>query len=333
MKISLITTVYNEGKTIDVFLKSIAQQTQLPDELVITDAGSIDNTVEKLKKYQTAAKFPVKIIIKRGNRSVGRNEAIKQARGEILACSDAGCILEKSWLKNITKPFNIRHPRGSGDLNLAPQKKHSIDVVSGFYLPKTTNIFEQCLATYTCTMYDKIDRDNFLPSSRSIAFTKSAWEKVEGYPSYLNTCEDLVFATRLKKAGCTFIFAEDTIVYWPQRKNLLQAFQQFFSYALGDGQARFIRPQVPLLFLRYGVVISLVIIGIFMYTKVIISALLTGFVFYIIWAINKNYHYINHSNALLYLPLLQFTADIAVLFGTSIGMLYYVLCKQPRLKK
>jgi glycosyltransferase involved in cell wall biosynthesis len=48
MKTSLITTVYNEQNSISDFLKSIFEQTLLPDEIVIVDGGSKDQTVQMI---------------------------------------------------------------------------------------------------------------------------------------------------------------------------------------------------------------------------------------------------------------------------------------------
>lgn len=304
MHISFITTVYNEHITIDQFLNTILSQTKLPKEIIITDAGSTDKTLQKIKQFQKNTTVPITLIHKEGNRSIGRNQAIKRAKGEIIACSDAGCILDKNWLKNITKPF----------------KDKKIDVVSGYYTPKTKTTFEQALSTYTCVMPDKVDPNNFLPSSRSIAFKKQAWKTVGGYPENLDTCEDLIFAQNLKKRGYKFIFAKNAIVHWPQRKNLLQSWKQFYSYALGDGQARFIRKQTPFLYLRYLLGTILAIIAIITKNNFLFSIISSMFILYLIWSIQKNYKYVRNKKAFFYLPLLQLTADSAVILGTTIGL-------------
>ena len=57
----------------------------------------------KLKIQSYSSKF--KVIKKRGNRSVGRNEGIKRSTGDIVAITDAGCILDRNWIKNIAAPF------------------------------------------------------------------------------------------------------------------------------------------------------------------------------------------------------------------------------------
>ncbi|HXT84033.1 MAG TPA: glycosyltransferase, partial [Verrucomicrobiae bacterium] len=103
MKISFITTVYNEEKTIDKLLNSLFRQSKMPEEIIIVDGGSSDNTIKKIHKFQMKTinhKLRFVLLIKKGNRSVARNEAVKQAKGEIIVCSDAGCILDKNWILN-----------------------------------------------------------------------------------------------------------------------------------------------------------------------------------------------------------------------------------------
>jgi glycosyltransferase involved in cell wall biosynthesis len=48
-KLSFITTIYNEEKTIEKFLDSLFFQTKKVNEIIIVDGGSTDTTVEKIK--------------------------------------------------------------------------------------------------------------------------------------------------------------------------------------------------------------------------------------------------------------------------------------------
>lgn len=300
---SLVTTVYNESSSIEEFLNSIKLQTKKPTEMLIVDAGSKDGTQEIIKKFIKENKnLKIKLFIKKGNRSIGRNEGIKKAKNEIIAITDAGCILKKNWLEEITKPF--------------VNKK--IEVVAGFYHPLVENIFQKSLASYTCVMKDELNKD-FLPSSRSISFKKTAWEKIGGYPENLDTCEDLVFASKLKREGFKFFINSKAIVIWPQKNNLVEAFTQFFSYAIGDGKAHYFRRGTPFLFLRALIFIILIIIS---FKNVSFFYILISLVIlYLIWSILKNYKYVKNYLALIYLPVLQVTSDIAVFSGTIVGFL------------
>jgi glycosyltransferase involved in cell wall biosynthesis len=314
MKASVVSTVLNEEKSVEKFIDSIASQSVTPLELVITDAASKDKTVDlikrKIKEY--SKKFKIVLITKKGNRSVGRNEAIKKSNGKYIAVTDVGCIPDNDWLKNITKPFI---------------KNNSIDVVSGYYKPTYKNIFEKSLSTYTSVMPDKLNADYYVPSSRSIAFRKEAWKNIGGYPENLDTCEDLVFAKKLKEKNFKFILAADAIVKWPQRRNLVEASKQFFSYAKGDGFAKYFRPNTPYLFLRYVFAAYLLFIALIIKSMALNVIIVLGALSYVAWAINKNYKYVNDIRGYFYLPLLQFTSDISVILGTSIGFIQQISFK------
>lgn len=310
IKTTLITTVLNEERTISLFLDSVKKQTAKVDEVIIVDGGSVDNTVNIVNRYRQKVKsLRIQFYIYKGNRSQGRNYAIKKAKSNIILCTDVGCILDKNWASKIIKPFYSART----------------DVVSGFYRPRTRSIFEKCLSTYTCTMPDKVNPENFLPSSRSVAFKKKAWKEVGGYPEYLDTCEDLVFDKKLKGKKFNFKFQKDAYVWWPQRKNIYEAFLQFLSYAKGDGRARYIRRQVPLIYARYVFgffLLYFAVINSFYFLYILITV---AFVLYLLWAVLKNYKYVNESAAFLYLPILQIISDFAVLIGTTYGLAVYLV--------
>lgn len=306
MKISFITTVYNEEKTIKKFFDSLLSQTKLPDEIIIVDGNSTDETVERVKLIESQfkkKKVTFKTIIKEGNRSIGRNEAIKNATGDIIVCSDSGNILDKDWLKNIVAPF----------------KNKQVDVVAGYYKGKAKNIFQKCLIPYALVMPDKVDPDNFLPATRSVAFTKIIWKKVGGFDEELSHNEDYVFANKLKEKKANIVFAKDAIVNWIPRTTYKQAFVMFWRFAFGDAEAGILRTNVLLLLTRYFFGFYFIFLSI-LYRSIYSVVFLFGlFLFYLLWSIKKNYKYVNNVQGFVILPLLQLTADAAVLSGTLLG--------------
>ena len=52
MRVSVIATVLNEGPSIRVLLDSVLNQTRAPDEVIIVDGGSTDDTVQIIESYR-----------------------------------------------------------------------------------------------------------------------------------------------------------------------------------------------------------------------------------------------------------------------------------------
>ncbi|HEX8219401.1 MAG TPA: glycosyltransferase [Chloroflexia bacterium] len=222
MPISLIMTVRNEAASIARLLDSVLAQTLQPDEVVIADGGSTDGTQEVISSYMD--RLPVRLLALPGaNISEGRNAAIRNARYDIIAATDAGVRLEPGWLAALVGPL-----LEEGD---------AVDVVSGFFLPDPQTPFEVAMGATVLPALEEIDPATFLPSSRSVAFRKAAWEAVGGYPEWLDYSEDLVFDLRLKESGYRFRFAPEARVHFRPRSNLRAFFLQYYRYARGDGKA------------------------------------------------------------------------------------------------
>lgn len=219
--ISLIATVLNEGDAIRTLMDSILRQTRQPDEVVIVDGGSSDDTVAILRAYQD--RLPLRLLVEAGcNISQGRNRAIRAAQGEIIAVTDAGVRLEADWLEKITAPL---------------RDDPALHVVGGFFRADPQSAFEIALGAATLPLEDEIDAASFLPSSRSLALRKGAALEAGLYPEWLDYCEDLIFDLRLRRVAQPFAFAGSALVHFRPRATLRQFFRQYFLYARGDGKA------------------------------------------------------------------------------------------------
>jgi glycosyltransferase involved in cell wall biosynthesis len=217
--VSLVATVRDELATIDALLASVGAQTRPPDEVVIADGGSRDGTRERLAEWSD--RLPIKVVDAPGSTIArGRNLAIRAARGDLIAVTDAGVRLEPTWLAA-----------------LLARRAPDVDVVSGFFSPDPRSVFERALGATVLPVLADVSPARFLPSSRSVLFRRVAWECVGGYPEWLDYGEDLVFDLALRSAGCRFAFAPDALVWFRPRRSLRSFFRQYFQYARGDGKA------------------------------------------------------------------------------------------------
>ncbi|MBI5564326.1 MAG: glycosyltransferase [Chloroflexi bacterium] len=236
MKISLIITVLNEARSLPTLLDSIAAQTRQPDEVVICDGGSIDGTLELLS---AETRFPVRVIERPGsNISQGRNAAIEAATGEVIASTDAGVRLDPRWLEKLVEPLAPIPTCAPAHFSVPRSEKMGLgkEVVAGFFLPDVHTPFEIAMGATVLPQLKDIDPAKFLPSSRSVAFTKTAWQAVGGYPEWLDYCEDLIFDLALRDKVGAFAFAPEAIVYFRPRSSIKSFFKQYYLYARGDGK-------------------------------------------------------------------------------------------------
>ena len=113
-------------------MDSLLEQTRWPNEIVICDGGSEDSTVEILKEY--LGRLPgLRIVAEPGsNISQGRNRAVSEAKGTVIACTDAGVRLDPNWLEQLIAPFEEG----------APTQEGCVWAVGGFFVPEVSGPFQ-----------------------------------------------------------------------------------------------------------------------------------------------------------------------------------------------
>lgn len=222
LRVSLVATVLNEAEEIEDLLASIDAQTRAPDEVIMVDAGSTDGTAEKLDRWTRVCAGAQVVSAPGCTIGEGRNRAIERATGEVVAVTDAGVVLDERWLERLVAPL---------------EKDRELDVVSGFFVADPRSVFERAMGATVLPSAEDIDGERFLPSSRSVAFRRQAWERVGGYPVWLDYCEDLVFDLALREGGCRFAWEPQAIAHFRPRRDLRSFFVQYYRYARGDGKA------------------------------------------------------------------------------------------------
>lgn len=215
VKISVIVTVKNDDSGIKCLLADLKEQTLKPDEIIIIRAEDYGNC----------------------SRGSGRNIGIRKAKNEFIAVTDVGCRPHKEWLEKITAGFN----KG----RVFEYKGQALFVVAGRYRAVAETDWQKAFLPYLVPAIKK-DKKNkrekggegrtFLPASRSIAFTKSAWELVGGYSENASAGgEDLGFAVKLvRHPEVKMVYAPRALVDWELPGTWREFFRDMVKHTRGN---------------------------------------------------------------------------------------------------
>jgi glycosyltransferase involved in cell wall biosynthesis len=107
MKISIAMATYNGAKYLQEQLDSFTSQTRLPDELIVCDDGSNDNTTSIIEEFSNSAPFAVRLIKNPKNLGFIKNfeQALSLCSGDLIFFSDQDDVWFPGKIEYVEKAF------------------------------------------------------------------------------------------------------------------------------------------------------------------------------------------------------------------------------------
>jgi glycosyltransferase involved in cell wall biosynthesis len=237
MKISVIVPVLNEQNTIGVLLDSLCSQTRPPDEIVITDGGSVDKTAQIIESYDSKG-IVIRLVREReALPGRGRNVAIANALHDWLAFVDAGIKPQSDWLEHLVAGA-VAEP--------------AVSVVYGSWRPVTDSFFKECAAiAYVPPPAHTRGVDIRPRSIASCLMRRDVWRAVGGFPEHLRSAEDLLFMNEVEAAGFREVYAPGAVVFWNIQPGILGTFKRFITYSRNNMRAGLWKQWQSTIFTRY----------------------------------------------------------------------------------
>lgn len=188
--ISIIIPTLNEEKLLPKLLDQLNDQNlklKFNYEIIISDGGSKDRTLEIARKYTE------KIVVHQHNRrqkiSEGKNEGYKISKGEILIFICADCRIEnpEMFFNYVSKFKNSNYLAATFWFDVFPEEKKWSDYIFHTlynYYVLLLNLFGNGMGRGECQVVKR-----------------SVLEKVGGFNENLVAGEDYDFYSRIKKIG------------------------------------------------------------------------------------------------------------------------------------
>ena len=110
--IAAIVPVYNGHEFIGTSLESVFRQSRAPDEMVIVDDGSTDDSAREVLRLIKGRPNARLLTKKNGGQSSARNFAVASSKSTLLAFLDQDDVWYEDHLKVLAEPFD-RGPRPS----------------------------------------------------------------------------------------------------------------------------------------------------------------------------------------------------------------------------
>src|ERR1044072_5158133 len=110
MNLSIALCTYNGAAYLNEQLESFAAQTRTPDELVISDDQSTDDTLRLIEEFAATARFPVQLSVNESNLGTPKNfeKAISLCRGDVILLSDQDDVWHRDKLESVERMFEAK---------------------------------------------------------------------------------------------------------------------------------------------------------------------------------------------------------------------------------
>lgn len=219
--ISVVLPVLNGERTIRECLVSLLRMDYPVErrEILVVDNGSTDGTAGIING------FPVHSLWEeRRGAPRARNKGINASRGEIVAFTDADCMVSKGWLAEL-----VRAMREEGVGGVAGE------IVA--HLPRTPA--ERYAAKVRHLSPQKYLARPFLPFAvfANLAFRREVFDRIGLLDEALAQGESTDFCTRFfRESGLKLRYAPNAVVFHRHRRTTWEFCQQQWTYGRGHAQ-------------------------------------------------------------------------------------------------
>ncbi|MHA1755971.1 MAG: glycosyltransferase [Promethearchaeota archaeon] len=220
-KISIVVPTYNRVNLLERLLISFDKLIEFPEEIIIVNDGSEDQTIDLLKEWESHPHEFTTIVFnnpKSQGPGMARNIGIMLSSGDGIAFTDDDCIVSTNWIKMIknSNRWNGEKIAGIGG-RVLPFRKGVISRYFTFHRILEPPKYCQYLVTANACYY------------REKLLEVDGFDATHRYPGG----EDNGLSFKLAKLGYKFQYERKMIVVHDYRTSIPNFIKTFFRYGKG----------------------------------------------------------------------------------------------------
>ena len=234
MTFSVVVPSYNSSATISQCLSSLLAQSHAAQDIIVVDSSD-DETPSIID-----SEFPQVEPIYLSEKTLpgrARNIGVRQARGQIIAFTDADCVAEPDWLAALGRAYKA-HPEVAGVGGV-------VGIANPEQLPGTIGYL---LEFSEFAVGSRAEKKAMMPTC-NVSFRREVFARFGGFVEDRFWAEDVIFTRRLTGAGEILRLCPQAIVRHRNRETWPQVYEHQFSAGGGFAAARRFEPDLPGAFL------------------------------------------------------------------------------------
>lgn len=228
-RVSVIIPALNAGMQLKSLLQALAEQTVKPEEILVVDSESEDNTKEIA---QDAGASVISIARSEFDHGRTRDMALKCAQGDIVVFMTQDALpTDHFFLEKLIEPFiDDRIAAVSGRQIAYPDARPYEKAVRAHNYPD-----EECIWSFEDV--EKLGVRAFRLSDVCAAYRRTAYLDVGGFDFPILTNEDMLIAEKFLRKGYKLAYACKASVYHSHHFTLLQEYRR--NYIIGRTMKRY----------------------------------------------------------------------------------------------
>jgi glycosyltransferase involved in cell wall biosynthesis len=212
-KVTVLVTCKNSIRTIQKCVESLLDLKYPHFKILFVDAFSTDGTYEVLKKYADKKKIILKQL--KGNPPTAYNYALRMIKTEFTAITNADCVADRNWLRELIKPF----------------KENDVMAVAGLVKNprRPTSKLQEIIGRELADRYKHFSREMSRAPEMNLCLRTSIARKLR-FDRSLDVSYDTDFGNRLRRKYGRILYQKSAIIYHYHRATWKGLFKQQLKY-------------------------------------------------------------------------------------------------------